>query len=298
MHMRLPVLMLAGVVVVAVVFSFAGPLRIADVILRSPIVLFQQAVARLLAAFADTPTPLPTVGTTTVSNEAPAPRQATHVSTGVIAPVQPVATARVSQRPPALRGMSDRTALGLTVADRLRDGSAGVAPKASQAPAARTTSGFHLAADKAAASPAVPTSADPPVTAQPPVAVQPPVEIQPPSGLVPSGLQTLVDGLVPPGGLPSPGQLVGGILPAGTVIGPDGVAQLPSGVQVPVGIQLSGTGQTQIGPAQIGPVQIGPVQTGPIQIGPGSPGSGSGPVSGGPVSGGPIQIGPVQITLP
>lgn len=296
MRMRLPVLILVGVLGLGVLFSFSGPRRIGDIILRSPIVLLQQAVARLLGGFVRTAaaTPEPDQSSPTLSDQLTVDPQtrvakAANVSSGP-------RSAEPSRPAPGRQPEGEVAARSVSSPERLRADNTVVTLRGIQSPI-RTQSapGFELANDSVAGSPSLPTGVEPPVAAQPPVNVQPPTDLQPPSGIIPPGLQPLVDSLVPPGGIPNLGAVLAGVLPAGTVISPGGLAQLPGGIQVqlPSGTQ---PGQIQIGPVQVGPAQSGSIQIGPIQIGSGQPGSGQ-PGSG-PVQGGPIQIGPIQISPP
>jgi len=300
MRLRLPVLILAGMLVLATLFVLPKPLRIADIVLRSPIVLVHQAIARVLNMFASAPAPpfRSPEPAAVAPTDPPVQRRVASPARSAGAPAVARVPAALPAAPPASRPPAGGRPGSFSVPDRLRVEGAPGGPHAVQA---RRASGSELSA-AAAANPAARTSAQPAAESQPSSAPQAPADPQPSSGIVSSGvvssaLQMVMDALVPPGGLPSPGQLADA-LPAGTVIGPDGIAQLPSGIQVPLGVAVpAGTGTTQIGPVQIGPVN------GPIQIGPGASGSGSGPVSGGPISGGPIsggpiQIGPIQITAP
>ena len=286
MRMRLPVLILAGVLGLVVLFSFAGPRRLGDIILRRPIVLLQQAAARVLGIFVRTATATPeAVQSPAAPSDQPTADQPTRVLKTAPASNPPVQTG-APRRAPGRQPEGEVAARSVSSPERLRAENTGVTPRGTQSLIlGQSAPGFELANDGVAGSPSLPTGVEPPVAAQPPVNVQPPTDLQPPSGIIPPGLQPLVDSLVPPGGAPNLGAALAGVLPAGTVISPGGLAQLPGGIQV----QLpSGT---QPGQIQIGPVQVGPVQSGSIQIGSGQPGSG-------PVQGGPIQIGPIQITPP
>ena len=280
MRMRLPVLILAGVLGLVVLFSFSGPRRLGDIILRRPIVLLQQAAARVLGIFVRTATATPEAAQSPAApNDQPAADQHTRVLKTAGASNPPVQTG-APRRAPGRQPQGEVAARSVSSPERLRADNTGVTPRGIQSVmVAQSASGFELANDSVAGSPSLPTGVEPPVAAQPPVSVQPPTDLQPPSGIVPPGLQPLVDSLLPPGGIPSP-SLLAGVLPAGTIIGPGGVIQLPAGVQMPAGIQLSGG--TQPGQTQIGPIQIGPGQSGPAQSGPGQ--------------GGPVQIGPIQIS--
>ena len=280
MRMRLPVLILAGVLGLVVLFSFSGPRRLGDIILRRPIVLLQQAAARVLGIFARTATATPeAVQSPATSSDQPAADQHARVLKTASALKPPVPTG-APRHVPGRQPQGEVAARSVSSPERLRADNTGVTPRGIQSLiVAQSASGFELANDSVAGSPSLLTGVEPPVSVQPPVTVQPPTDLQPPSGIIPPGLQPLVDSLLPPGGIPSPGSLLAGVFPAGTIIGPGGVVQLPAGVQVPAGIQLSGG--TQPGQTQIGPIQIGPGQSGPAQSGPGQ--------------GGPVQIGPIQI---
>lgn len=300
MRVRLPVLILAGVLGLVVLFSFAGPRRLGDIILRRPIVLLQQAAARILGIFVRTATATPeAVQSPAAPSDQPTADQPTRVLKTAPASNPPVQTG-APRRAPGRQPEGEVAARSVSSPERLRAENTGVTPRGNQLLIpGQSAPGFELANDTVAGTPSLPTGVEPPAPAQPPVGLQPPTDLQPPSGIIPPGLQPLIDSLVPPGGILAPG-LLAGVLPAGTVISPGGLAQLPGGIQVqlPSGTQ---PGQIQIGPVQVGPAQSGSIQIGPIQIGSGQPGSGqpgSGQPGSGPVQGGPIQIGPIQISPP
>jgi hypothetical protein len=290
MRMRLPVLIVAGVVALAVLW-IPDSRRLASIILRAPIVLWRQASALLSPSQAPPSAAVEWFVPAHVAETRRASPPIGDVSrfTGPrgdqTARRRPVAFALGQQQvQEKIRGGS------ASASERLREQTASVmAVRDTPISTALVQPPAGSGPDTAMTASPASTVVEPPVAAQPPVTAQPPAGVQPPSGLVPpGGLPLPTDGLLPPGGFPSPRELLNA-LPVGTVIGPGGVAQLPGGVQ----LQLPGA--TQPGQVQIGPVQVGPVQTGPIQVGaPSGPGQG-GPVQIGPVQIGPIQIGPVQI---